>query len=234
MSFFFLLQCYVFLQIFFWNIIVQLGTHYYANQCNNSIFHIILFLTFSRKSRLIYNRQSLFYTLMRGYQNLKIVREVLSILGQFYYSSEVLNVQSLASRIHFIRQEPLVASNGNQIRHAFAKGSGNLQSGNRDVSWAVANTRTGNQTSGCSQFLVFAVLYVITSFCSLYIIFSTSHISMAKHDNRMSENDRRPFVAQEEVVLVIAFWLPLDGALLNDVVMSGSHGLGFTPTSSSW
>ena len=63
---------------------------------------------------------------MRGYQNLKIVREVLSILGQLYYSSEVLNVQSLASRIHFIRQEPLVASNGNQIRHTFAIGSGHL------------------------------------------------------------------------------------------------------------
>ena len=57
---------------------------------------------------------------------------------------------------------------------------------------------------------------------------------MAKHDNRVSENDRRSFVTQEEMVLVLAFWLPLDGALLNDVVMSGSHGLGFTPTSSSW
>ena len=100
---------------------MQLGTHHYAKQCNNSIFHIILFLIFSRKSGLIYNRQSLFYTPMRSYKNLKIVREVLSILGQLYHSSEVLYVQSLASRIHFNRQDPLVASNGNQIRHAFAK-----------------------------------------------------------------------------------------------------------------
>lgn len=81
---------------------------------------------------------------MRGYQNLKIVREVLSILGQLYYSSKVLNVQSLASRIHFIRQELSLQVMETKSGMLMQKGSGNLLSENRGISQTVANTRTGN------------------------------------------------------------------------------------------
>ena len=91
------------------------------------------------------------------------------------------------------------------------------------------------------MFAVLYVFYVLYVFITLLLhsalgiyVFSTSRISMAKYDNRMSENGRRSFVTQDEGVLVLAFWFPLDGALLNDVVMSGSHDLGFISTSSSW
>lgn len=92
-----------------------------------------------------------------------------------------------------------------------------------DVSWTVANTRTGKL-----DIRTLSVSCVCSSPCHYFILLSVYTYSplctslTAKCDNRVSENDRRAFVTQEEVVLVLAFWLPLGGALLNDVVMSGS------------
>lgn len=114
------------------------------------------------------------------------------------------------------------------------KGSGNLLSENRGISRTVANTRleTRHQDTLSHLCLLFS-MSLLHSALGIYV-FSTSRISMAKYDHRMSKNGRRSFVTQDEVVLVLAFWFPVDGALLNDVVMSGSHGLGFISTSSSW
>lgn len=98
--------------------------------------------------------------------------------------------------------------------------------------WPTQELETRHQDTLSLLCLLFSMSLLHSALC-IYV-FSTLHISTAKCDNRVSENDRRAFVTQEEVVLVLAFWLPLGGALLNDVVMSGSHGLGFTPTSSSW
>lgn len=85
-----------------------------------------------------------FYILMRGCLNLKMIREVLSIWGQLYYLLEFLHVKRKVCLfgIHRIRQDPLVASTRNQIKHAYALKRGNLLSRNREVSWTVANIRT--------------------------------------------------------------------------------------------
>ena len=96
--------------------------------------------------------------------------------------------------------------------------------------WPTQELETRHQDTLSLLCLLFSMSLLHSALC-IYV-FSTSCISTAKCDSRVRENDRRAFVTQEEVVLVLAFWLPLDGALLNDVVMSGSHGLGFTPTSS--
>lgn len=74
--------------------------------------------------------------------------------SSFHFETTVLFIGSSSCEekiclfgIYCIRQDPLVASSRHQTRHAYArkkKTGVNSLSGNRDVSWAVANTRTGN------------------------------------------------------------------------------------------